>query len=139
MTATPEWYVTVLTLLLGGGGMAAILQTYRWWVDRKDKLTLEMQRQDIKHAFPRALREGVEIHGALNKLLRAVQADQALILEARNGGDIPTPTSKLTSSVVYEVYSKDGTSVLEAWQNHHLMRHTATCCWMLLSWAWCVS
>lgn len=119
---SPEWWVTLLTLLLGGGGWAGLLQTYRWWVERRDKRKL----QQIGQVFPRAFRDGVQIHSVLNRIMHAVKADQVLILEARNGGHVPTAGSKLKSSVIYEVYSQDGSSVLERWQDQPLDEYYIT-------------
>ncbi len=117
MAAQPDWVSIIVAALgalgaLGAGGWA----TLRWWIERRDR----KQALETIKSWPSDLAKSAEIDAALMELMLAVQASQALLLRAQNGGKVPEPGGDYTSSVTNEAYERAELSVKARWQSQPL-------------------
>jgi len=104
--------LTFLTALVGTGGLAAILQTIRWYKDRKDD------------PVQQGLIDVSKIYDNLQKLKSSTHAKRAILFKLHNGGGRPKVGNIMYSSILYEVYG-DGVSAISAsWQHERIDNDT---------------
>lgn len=97
-----------LTGLLSGSSLAAALETYRWWKDKRDKSSFN---------FNIVLENIHKVYSVLDKLRKDIGCERVLILKAHNGGGIPAPDTSVYSSILYESSSAQVENLKSNWQN----------------------
>lgn len=103
--------LALMTAILGGSSLAALLETYRWWQDKnKNKLT----------NFDILLNKVHKVYTTIDELRKELGCDRILILRAHNGGGLPSPDNNLYSSIIYESSSKEVGNVKDTWQRQRI-------------------
>jgi hypothetical protein len=97
-----------LTALVGTGGFAAILQTIRWYKDRKDD------------PVQQGLIDVSKVYDNLQRVKSVTKAARAVLLKLHNGGGRPQVGHLMYSSMIYESYGDDEASMSHSWQQERI-------------------
>lgn len=104
--------VAVILAFLTGGTSVALINLYKWWVERRDKLA--------EGKVPSVLKDLHEVYHVINIVLRETEAHRVVINRVENGGAIPMVGKDLYESVIFEAYDGEMKSVKKGWQRQVL-------------------
>ena len=96
--------IGLLSTMLGAGGLAAILQTVRWWKDREHE------------HVPQGLMDISKIYNILQQAKDVTDASRVVLLKLHNGGGRPQAGNSMYSTALYEVYCDGQTPIAQNWQ-----------------------
>ena len=99
--------LTLLTAMVGYGGFAAILQTIRWYKDRR------------ANPVPQGLMDISKIYEILQSTKSICGASRVTLLKLHNGGGRPQAGNVMYSSALYEVYSGNN-PIAQFWQQERI-------------------
>ena len=100
--------LAVLIAFLSGGTSVALINFYKWYMERRDRLA--------EGSVPNVLKDLHEVYHVINIILRETEAHRVVILRVENGGAVPMVGKDLYESVVFEAYDGEMESVKKSWQ-----------------------
>lgn len=100
--------LAIILAFLTGGTSVALINLYKWWLERRDRL--------IEGKVPSVLKDLHEVYHVINIILRETDAHRVVINRVENGGAIPMVGKDLYESVVFEAYDGEMKSVKKGWQ-----------------------
>jgi len=100
--------LAVIIAFFSGGTSVALINLYKWWLERRDRLA--------EGTVPSVLKDLHEVYHVINIILRETEAHRVVINRVENGGAVPMVGKDLYESVVFEAYDGEMKSVKKGWQ-----------------------